>query len=146
MSKRRSKRPGRKLLGLDLGERRIGVAVTDDTGILASPVRIVDLRREGLQQVAEIARERQVAGIIAGLPTNLSGQEGFQANRTREMAAQLEELVDVPIIFWDERLTTAIADQMLADKRRGSKKGRRKQRDAIAAAILLQDYLEANPM
>ncbi len=145
MSRRRPKRPGRKLLGLDLGERRIGVAITDDTGILASPLTSIDLRHDDLERVAEIARERGVAGIIAGLPTSLSGDEGFQAKRAREMGDQIQAIVDVPLIYWDERLTSAIADQVLAGRSRRKRRNETKgDRDAIAAAVLLQDYLETH--
>lgn len=140
---RRYRRPGRKLLGLDLGERRVGVAVTDDTGILASPLEIIDLRRHSLERVADLARQLGVAGIVAGLPRTMSGTEGFQARQTREQIDQLRQLTDLPIILWDERLTTAIADQMLSSKRR-SPQQRRKERDALAAAVLLQDYINAH--
>lgn len=145
---RRTRRPGAKLLGLDLGERRIGVSITDDTGILASPLEIVDLRYQGLDRVVELARAHGVAGIVAGLPRTMAGAEGFQAKRSREQADQLRELTDLPIILWDERLTTAMADQILSGsgKKRRSPQQRRKERDALAAAILLQDYINANPV
>lgn len=139
------RRPGPKLLGLDLGERRIGVAVSDDTGIIASPLRIVDLRHAPLTAVADLARELGVSGIVVGLPKGMRGDEGYQAREVRAMAAELEQLVELPIIFWDERLTTAIADRVLS-ARGGSSRDRRGQRDAIAAAVMLQSYLDAHPL
>jgi putative holliday junction resolvase len=139
------RRPGRKLLGLDLGERRIGIAVSDDTGIIASPLRIIDLRRGQIDDVAKVVSELNVAGIVVGLPKGMRGDEGFQARETRALAAKLEHLVNVPLIFWDERLTSAIADRVLADAGRSARE-RRDQRDAIAAAVMLQSYLDAHPI
>lgn len=142
--RRKQRRPGPKLLGLDLGERRIGVAVSDDTGVIASPLRIVDLRSETLADVATIAETLRVDGIVVGLPIGMRGSEGPQARETRELAAELAQLVDVPLMFWDERLTSAIADRALANAGRSSRE-RRVQKDAIAAAVLLQSYLDAHP-
>lgn len=143
--RRKPRRPGRKLLGLDLGERRIGVAVSDDTGVIASPDRIIDLRRGTLADVARLATDLKVDGIVVGLPKGMRGDEGFQARETRAMAAEIEALVDVPIIFWDERLSSAIADQALSQSVK-SPRDRRTQLDAIAAAVTLQSYLDANPL
>ncbi len=139
-------RPGRKLLGLDLGERRVGIAVSDDLGSMSFPIGVVDLRHQTLEDVARIAREQQVDGIVAGLPTTLSGEEGFQARQAKAMAAELSEMVDLRIVFWDERLTSAIADRLLeangGNRRRNRASG---DRDAVAASIMLQGYLDANP-
>lgn len=139
-------RPGRKLLGLDLGERRVGVAVSDDLGSISFPVGAIDLRHQSLEDVARLAQEQNVEGIVAGLPTTLSGDEGFQARQARAMAAELSEMVDLRIVFWDERLTSAIADRLL-DADRGNRRKNRNSgdRDAIAASIMLQGYLDANP-
>jgi putative Holliday junction resolvase len=143
--RRKPRRPGPKLLGLDLGERRIGVAVSDDTGIIASPERIIDLRRASIADVAGLAAEFNVDGIVVGLPKGMSGDEGYQARETRAMAAEIEALVDVPIIFWDERLSSQIADEALS-RRVKSPRERRTQLDAIAAAVTLQSYMDANPI
>lgn len=139
-------RPGRKLLGLDLGERRVGVAVSDDLGSISFPVGAIDLRHQTLEDVARLAQEQNVEGIVAGLPTTLSGDEGFQARQARAMAAELAEMIDLRIVFWDERLTSAIADRLL-DADRGNRRKNRTSgdRDAIAASIMLQGYLDANP-
>jgi putative Holliday junction resolvase len=143
--RRKPRRPGPKLLGLDLGERRIGVAVSDDTGIIASPLRIIDLKVDTLDSIAVLARDLAVDGIVVGLPKGLRGDEGFQARQTREMAADIERRTNVPLLFWDERLTSAIADRVLAGAGRTDRQ-RRMQRDAIAAAVMLQSYLDANPL
>ncbi|HUG15852.1 MAG TPA: Holliday junction resolvase RuvX [Thermomicrobiales bacterium] len=143
--RRKPRRPGAKLLGLDLGERRVGVAVSDDTGVIASPLKIVDLKRQSLEDVASLASELFVDGIVIGLPRGMRGDEGYQARETRSMAAQIEAFVSVPIIFWDERLTSAIADRVLAAHGKSSR-ARRGERDAIAAAVMLQSYLDAHPL
>lgn len=142
--RRKPRRPGPKLLGLDLGERRIGVAVSDDTGIIASPERILDMRRATLEDVAKLAEEFKVDGIVVGLPKGMRGDEGHQARETRAMAAEIEALVSVPVIFWDERLSSYIADQALSARVK-SPRERRKQLDAVAAAVTLQSYMDANP-
>lgn len=143
--RRKPRRPGPKLLGLDLGERRIGIAVSDDTGIIASPMRIIDLKHASLADVAAVAIDLGVAGIVVGLPVGMHGSEGHQAREARAMAAELEAMLSIPIMFWDERLTSAIADRALADSGLSSR-NRRDQKDAIAAAILLQSYLDAHPL
>lgn len=139
------RRPGPRLLGLDLGERRIGVALSDELGIIASPLTIVDLKRGSLADVAQLASEHRVDGVVVGLPKGMRGDEGYQARETRAMAAELAPLLAVPILFWDERLTSAIADRVLAERGRSSRE-RRGERDAIAAAVLLQSYLDAHPL
>jgi putative holliday junction resolvase len=139
-------RPGRKLLGLDLGERRVGIAVSDDLGSISFPVGIVDLRHQTLEDVATLAREQGVDGIVAGLPTTLSGEEGFQAREARAMAEELASMVDVRIVFWDERLTSTIADRMIEAGGRKKKNRASGERDAVAASIMLQGYLDANPV
>ncbi len=138
------RRPGRKLVGLDLGERRIGVAISDDTGVIASPDRIIDLKHGALVDVAALVAEVGASGVVVGLPKGMRGDEGHQARAVRAQAAEIEQLVTVPVIFWDERLTSAIADRALEQGGRRAR-DRRVQRDAIAAAVMLQSYLDANP-
>jgi putative Holliday junction resolvase len=133
------------LLGLDLGERRVGVAVSDDTGVIASPDRIVDLGRFTLADVAALAAELAVDGIVVGLPKGMRGDEGHQAREVRAMAADIGRHVALPIVFWDERLTSAIADRALASSGK-STRDRRGRLDAIAAAVMLQSYLDAHPL
>jgi putative Holliday junction resolvase len=141
---RKARRPGRKLLGVDLGERWIGVAATDDTGVLASPVETVDLKRASLAVVVELAIERAVAGIVVGLPRTLAGKEGFQAEKARSQAAELQQFTEIPVLFWDERLTTAMAEQ-IAGRSKRKRNRRHAQPDALAAAVLLQSYIDAHP-
>lgn len=142
--RRKAGRPGPKLLALDLGERRIGIAISDDMGIIASPLETVDLRKSSIERVAELAANHNVHGIVAGLPKTMKGEEGYQAREARSMAKEIEEIVEVPVLLWDERLTSSIADQIIGPKRK--KSARKEQRDAVAAAVLLQSYLDAHPL
>jgi putative Holliday junction resolvase len=142
---RKQTRPGRKLLGVDIGERRVGLAVSDDTGAMAFPMRIIDLKREPLAAIADAAREQRVEGIVVGLPKGRGGVEGYQAREVRAAVAELEPLLDVPVVYADELLTSAIADRVLADSGVRARE-RRGKLDAIAASIMLQGYLDDHPL
>lgn len=131
-----------RALGIDVGERRIGVALCDELGLLATPLTTIQVRGQELTELARIARERDVALVVVGLPRSLSGQEGPQARVVRDFAARLAPHLAVPLAFWDERFTTAEAERVLL-ARGLSREQRRARIDAVAAAILLQDYLDA---
>lgn len=131
-----------RALGIDVGERRIGVALCDELGLLATPLTTIQVRGQELTELARIARERDVALVVVGLPRSLSGQEGPQARVVRDFAARLAPYLAVPLAFWDERFTTAEAERVLL-ARGLSREQRRARIDAVAAAILLQDYLDA---
>jgi putative Holliday junction resolvase len=133
-----------RVLGLDLGSRRIGVAVSDSTRTLASPVTVITRGRrihDDHAAIAALAREYHVGEIVVGLPLALSGQEGPAAQSVRAEVAQLERLVDVPVTMCDERFTTVAAERNLSA--RGVKT--RRQRPVIdqeAATVLLQGWLD----
>ncbi len=133
------------MLGLDLGERWIGVAVSDETGIIASPLEVIDLKYVGLTRIRDIASDRAVEAIIAGLPLTMAGDEGFQAQEARSMAHEIGKLVDLPIVFWDERLTSSIAEQVILQYGRKQARRLKSEHDAVAAAVMLQGYLDSNP-
>ncbi|CCF82333.1 Holliday junction resolvase RuvX [Nitrolancea hollandica] len=129
-------------MGLDIGERRVGVAVSDELHVIASPVESVDLKRGGVDALLAAIERHSPERIIVGLPTSMSGREGPQAKAVREFAKQLGEAVQTPITFWDERLTTSIAEQALITS--GRRRRERKERvDAVAAALILQSYLDS---
>lgn len=136
--------PGARAMGLDVGERRIGVAIADELGMIASPHSVVERREGDLRQLLELARANRVDRIVVGLPVGMSGREGPQAATVREFAARLEQALDpdIEIAFWDERLTTAVAERSLRDR---SARDRRAKGtvDAIAASVILQGYLDA---
>ena len=130
------------MIGLDVGERRVGVAVSDELGLIASPVETVDLKRGGLPALCAIIERYDPERIVVGMPTGLSGREGPQATAVRAFADQLAAAIGRPIEFWDERLTSFIAEQALIET--GHRREARKQRiDAVAASLILQSYLDA---
>jgi putative Holliday junction resolvase len=133
-----------RLLGLDLGRRRIGAALSDPFGLLASPLGIIEVEtlEDGLDQVCAWVEEYDLARIIVGLPLLLDGNEGEEAKRVRDWVALLKQRVTAPIDLWDERLSSAAAERALLES--GMRRERRKQhRDAVAAALILQNYLDA---
>lgn len=132
---------GERLLGLDIGGRRIGVAVSDELGMIASPVGMIDRQGDVAAQLRKLVADYGASRLVAGLPVGLSGREGPQAEETREIADALAAEVGLPLEYWDERLTTSIAEQTLIAQ--GTRREKRKQKiDAVAAAVILQSYLD----
>jgi putative Holliday junction resolvase len=135
---------GRRL-ALDLGEARIGVALSDPLGIVAHPLAAVPRLglRQDLANLGQLVAEYEIGQVIVGLPLHLSGEEGGQARDARRFAELLREHVaPVGVILWDERLTTVQAERVLiaADVRR---RRRRRVIDGIAATLILQSFLDA---
>lgn len=133
-----------RYLGLDVGNRRIGVAVSDELGLTAQPVLTLERRRnhrEDLRSLARLARRFSVAGLVVGLPLHLSGDDSPQAAKTRAFAAELGELTSLPIHLRDERLTTREAHQILYEAGHERQQHRRVV-DQVAATLILQDFLD----
>jgi putative Holliday junction resolvase len=134
-----------RFLALDLGDVRIGVALSDPLALTAQPLETI--RRVGprkdLHRICELVRDKQAGCVIVGLPLLLSGEEGTKAVEAREFAEQLRRrLPGVQVELWDERLTTAEAERtMLTDN--VSRKKRRERMDALAAVLILQSYLDS---
>ncbi len=120
------------MLALDYGTARCGAAISDPTGTLARPLAAIEPPDPAA--VAELVAEEGAERVIVGLPTTLGGEEGEQAAVSRAFAAQLTELLDVPVETYDERLTTRMAD-------RSAREGAQADRDSLAAAHLLESYL-----
>ena len=130
-----------RLLGLDVGGRRIGVAVSDELGIMASPVRYVERGKNDRAAFRELVSRYGPVALVIGLPAGMSGREGPQAKDVRDYADTLGADLDLPIRYWDERLTTAMAERtLIAGGRRRDQ--RREEIDALAAAMMLQSYLD----
>ena len=130
-------------LGLDIGDKRIGVALSDPGGILASPFTIINRQDERLdiEAITNIISQKQVEQIIVGLPRSMDGSIGKQAEKVKAFTQKLCEHTDLPVQFRDERLTTVSAKRLRQAVNR--KKTREKVRyDAIAAALILQGYLD----
>jgi putative Holliday junction resolvase len=137
-----ARQPIERLMGLDVGGKRTGVAIADELGIFASPVGYVARGTRDRAELRVLIDRYGITRIVAGLPASMSGQEGIQAADVREYAEQLAADLDLPLIFWDERLTSMIAERTLID-RGVSRAKRRDQIDAVAAAVMLQNYLDA---
>jgi len=135
-----SELPGR-VMALDVGDRRVGVAVSDPTGTLATPHTVIQRRSkaEDFATVARLAAELDVELVVVGLPLTLDGEIGPQARRVTRYTQALAETIDVPVEFHDERYSTVTADELLME----SSRKRRVPIDAAAAAVILQDYLES---
>jgi putative Holliday junction resolvase len=156
-----------RLMALDVGEVRIGVAVSDASGFLASPYTTVHVTRDDAQTWANLQAliiETQAEGLIVGLPISLDGEIHAQAERIMAFVERLKTYTELPITFWDERLSTVEAERLLTEQgrkpptrrqgkgRQGEKRAghRRKRRgeqeiDALAATVILQEYLDQHP-
>jgi len=136
--------PGR-LLGVDWGERRIGLALSDETRTLAQPLATLTRRtgkRFPMRQLLTLVDRHAVTGVVVGLPLDLEGAEGEAAGAARTLAAAIAQHSGKPVDLWDERLTTARALNAVRDMG-GTTRGRKDGVDALAATVLLQHYLDA---
>lgn len=150
-----------RLMALDVGEVRIGVALSDAGGFLASPYTTLHTTHDETatwSAIQQLIEETEAQGLIIGLPVSLDGEIHTQAERVIAFAERLKAHISLPVIFWDERLSTVEAERLLAERGlspRARKKGqrgghRRRQRaaqeiDALAAAVILQGYLDQHP-
>lgn len=135
--------PGR-VMALDIGGRRIGVALSDTTRVLATPLTTIyaEPQERACARIAALVAEHMVVELVVGLPLTLSGEIGPQAQLVQAFVEELRKAVGVPITLFDERLTTVAAERMMTDL--GLKPQQRKARiDEIAASIILQDFLES---
>ncbi|MGD1995162.1 MAG: Holliday junction resolvase RuvX [Anaerolineae bacterium] len=139
-----------RVLALDVGERRIGVALSDPSGTVARPLCTVERgsRAEDFAAIAELVAEQEVELVVVGWPLTLRGESGPQAQRVEEYARALDEALPVPLRMWDERYSTLSAEEIMRRFREG---GRRRSRggpgvDAVAAAVILQAFLDSQVM
>jgi len=131
-----------RMIGIDFGEKRIGVAAGDDRTRLAVPVTTVESRGDPVAEIEAIAAEHAAEVLVIGLPLSLSGAEGPQAARVREVVDALAERLTIPVHTYDERLTTTQAERLPRGGTRKSKSGAT-SRDAVAASIMLQAYMDS---
>jgi putative Holliday junction resolvase len=134
---------GQRILALDLGQRRIGLAVSDAMGWSAQGLPTLERRDRAadLAALAGLAREHAVGTWLLGLPRRLSGAEGPEAVRTRAFGAELQRHTRLPVVYWDERLTTVEAARVLREAG-SSRQQERRAVDRLAAVLLLQSYLD----
>ena len=132
-----------KTMGIDFGLARIGIALSDDTKFLATPYETYKRKSEefDINYLIEIIKTKKVDEIVCGLPINMAGEEQEIAKHTREFMSKLNEHISISIKFVDERLSSLMAEEMLKETERDWKK-RKEKLDAVAASIILQDYLD----
>lgn len=132
------------VIGLDLGSKTIGIAISDITRRIASPIETISRKQftEDAKLLLAFAAERQAGLFVLGLPLNMDGSEGPRAQSTRAFARNLAKLTPLPIVFWDERLSTAAVERMLIDADT-SRARRAKIVDKLAAAYILQSALDS---
>jgi len=133
----------KRILAVDYGRKRIGLALSDELGLTAQPYAILTRtnRRDDLRRLREICRKHEVARIVVGHPVHMTGEKSPMADEAAQFAARLEKEFAIPVELADERLTSWEAEQTLSETRPSRRRGR-KALDDVAAAVLLRDYLE----
>ena len=133
-------------MGIDFGLARIGIAFSDETKFLASPYLTYHRKRDArdIDYFIELIKRERVDEIVCGLPMNMQGEEQEIARLTREFMAELNQHIDIPVVFVDERLSSSMAEDLLRETERDWKK-RKEKLDSVSASIILQDYLDFRP-
>ena len=133
-----------RILGIDYGDRSIGLAISDKLFVAAHAIGRYQVknRKADALYFKDLIKQRQVSKIVIGLPLQMDGSEGTRVEKTREFARWLEKILGLPIVFWDERLTTKEALQVLHQQKMNGRK-KKKLKDQVAAAIILANYLES---
>ncbi|MBN2719389.1 MAG: Holliday junction resolvase RuvX [Deltaproteobacteria bacterium] len=133
-----------RILALDVGSRRIGVALSDETQLIAQPLEYIDVKAENpVNAIARLCREHQVGRVVVGLPLSMSGGDrGESSRRARALGKVLAEKVKLEVVYFDERFTTTQADRALIEGN-VSRQKRRHVVDKVAAALILQGYLDS---
>lgn len=133
-----------RIMALDIGQKRTGVALSDETRLISSPHCVVNTepRKEWIKNLTNIISEYEVKEVLVGIPLNQFGEEGEDAQNIRKYVAVLREAISIPVVEWDERFSTVQAERALisADM---SRKNRKQVIDKVAAAIILQSYLDS---
>lgn len=131
-------KPMTNLVGIDYGVKRIGVAVSDLMQMTATPIKIVG----SLDELKKALAEREIGGFIVGLPCQMNGQEGAQAQITRAWTQKLIERFNLPVLFWDERLSSSAVSRVFIEQADLSRKRQKQVMDKVAAAYILQGALD----
>jgi putative Holliday junction resolvase len=130
-----------RLLGLDIGEKRIGVAISDELGMIASPLVTINATGDVEAEMRMLIVKYDIPRLIVGLPVGLSGREGPQAKKVRAVADALAAELGIDMVYSDERLSSTVAEAALISQ--GTRRDKRKQHiDSMAAAVILQGYLD----
>lgn len=131
-----------RILGIDHGDVRIGIAMSDETAFLASSLCVLDSTNAGLEQILALVAEHRIEKIVVGLPRNMDGSYGPATQKVRKFIDKLKKKTDVPVVEWDERMSTVSAHNALREAGLDGKK-RKGVVDKVAAQIILQNYLDA---
>jgi len=129
---------------VDYGEKKIGIALSDFTNTIATPLCVIDSdKSDPIEEIKKIVSEHEINKIVVGLPINMSGTIGKRAIITKEFIDKLSEAVDIEIIEWDERLSTRFSDRVLNKAKIKGRKNKKTVIDKIAATFILQGYLDS---
>ncbi len=133
----------KRILGIDYGEARVGLALSDELGMFAHPLETVEVRKiEPARRIGEIAKRENVSLLVLGMPRNMDGSYGQAAEKVKDFAEILKKRTSLEIKLWDERMTSLAAQRVLRDAGRKTKEGR-KIIDQVAAQMILQSYLDS---
>lgn len=137
-----------RILGIDYGSRRIGLALSDLLGITAQPLLVIERTSltADIEKIETVVRDSGVTKIVIGMPFNMDGTEGNLAGDVKAFAKRLQEKFNIAVEFTDERLTTAQTERMLVEEADLSREKRKKVRDKLAAALLLQSYMDQHSL
>jgi putative holliday junction resolvase len=137
----------RRILAIDYGRKRIGLAISDELNLTAQPLMTLARtnRRNDFRRLREVCREREIARIIVGHPVHITGEAGSMADEAARFAERLKKETGIEVELLDERLTSWEAEQTVGKTRSSSRRKRREPLDDVAAAVLLRDYLEHQP-
>ncbi|MCZ6861841.1 MAG: Holliday junction resolvase RuvX [Alphaproteobacteria bacterium] len=136
---------GLRLLGLDVGKKTIGLAISDSAYTIGSPLETIRRTKfaKDAERISALVEENVIGGLVIGLPINMDGSEGPRCQSVRQFSLDLEKVLGIPYVFWDERLSTAVVERMLVEEADMSRKRRAQVVDKLAAAYILQGALDA---
>ncbi len=131
-------------MSMDVGDAKIGTAMSDPMRVIATPLGIITRRDdfEAIRDITDLVKEHQVSTVVVGLPLDKDGNDSEQAKKIRQFTENLKKLVEVPVVYWNESFSTQAAQQMMRENS-GKKRITGEDDDAVAAAIILQEYLDA---
>jgi len=137
---------GQRLLGLDIGDKTIGLAISDPMFMIASPVKTVVRTKKfaaAIAEMREIVKNEEVGGLLVGLPVSMDGTEGPRCQKTRDLTSEISMQLNLPVAFWDERLSTSAIERFLVTEADMTRKRRKNVVDKMAAGYILQGALDS---
>lgn len=137
---------GQRLLGLDIGDKTIGLAISDPMFMIASPVKTVMRTKKfapAIAEMREIVKNEEVGGLLVGLPVSMDGTEGPRCQKTRDLTSEISMQLNLPVAFWDERLSTSAIERFLVTEADMTRKRRKNVVDKMAAGYILQGALDS---